>query len=335
MDHYLRSTCESLATDEKEHAAWRQFVPQMLPHHQYLVHGVLSVAALDLARLRQSPEKEELHRTAAEQMNRAISIFRVELDNINEKNASALFAHSTLTALYFFRTSSLDMQAARASITPGTTEPPRQVVNEMIASFMRIMWGLRGALCVLKPGWNWVVGGELSALCNRKWWPKQRIPNSDRAKEEDQRLAKLEELWTGRPYNAEHAAWLSEALKSLRESYVLVSLLTDAETEWPRLRVELPYLDDNTTVGMLKDRAAVFVWGVQVKRELILLAEQGNREVLVLIAHYAVQMGRVKNVWWMEGLGENTLWAVAKALSPADRHLVQWPAEALGLEING
>jgi hypothetical protein len=303
--------------------------------HKYLVYGVLSIAALDLARLPcPREERDELYRIAAEQMNRAISLFRVELGNINEENAAALFAHSTLTAVYFFRTSALDMEEARAAIPPGSIEPPKESIDEMIQSFWRTISGLRGALTVLKPGWNWVVGGELSSLCNRKWWPKHRIPQTERAKEEDRRLAEMEKLWIneGRPYE-DHFKILSEALEHLRETFVLVSLLTDPATEWPRTKAEIPYAVDDTTVGMLRDRAAIFVWAVRVTPEFLALGQEKNTEVLVLVAHYAVLFGRVRNVWWMEGLGPNTIWAVAMALGPEKRHLVEWPAQALGIDL--
>ncbi|KAF2272608.1 uncharacterized protein EI97DRAFT_436849 [Westerdykella ornata] len=350
LDRYLSSTCRTLATDEEEQDVWQNIIPSMASRHRFLIYGVLSVASLDLARLpERQHERDNLYRIAADQMNRAISLFRVALEDINESNAAALFAHSTLTAVYFFRTSALDMSEARATVpSEGISEPPVHVIDEMLHSFVRTVWGLRGALTVLKPGWNWVIGGELSPICTREWWPKHRIPQTERAKEEDARLAELEKLWVssqdgewqcqkdpllqGHSYDPQVKSLLSKALESLRNTYTLVSLLTDPLSNWPS-KTEIPYLVDDTTVGMLKDRATIFTWPVGLAPEFISLAQQKMPEVLVIVAHYAVLLGRVRGIWWIEGLGTNTVWAVAKALGREKWHLVQWPAQALGLDL--
>jgi hypothetical protein len=301
--------------------------------HKYLVHGVLSVALLHLARLHEGKkETENLNRLAAEQMNHAISHFRIELQNINENNAAALFAHSTLTAVYFFRTSALEMEELRAAIPIGIVGHPVEVIDKMVQAFMKTVWGLRGAFTVLLPGWNWVIGGLMSSVCTRKWWPKHRVPNNGRAKDEDKRLAKLEKIWE-QPNEGEdsHAGCLSDALVFLRQTYALVSLLTDPEEDFPGMSTPVEYAVDDTTVGLLRDRAAIFVWATQVSKEYLSLVEQKNTEALVLLAHWAVLLGRVRNVWWMDGVGSNAIWAIAMALGPEQWHLVEWPTQAVGL----
>ncbi|KAF2748117.1 hypothetical protein M011DRAFT_458021 [Sporormia fimetaria CBS 119925] len=337
LERYLESTYRTLGTDVDEHVVWRNTVPEMAARHKYLVYGMLSVAALDIARLpEQEAERESLCTRAADLMNRAISLFRAELNNINKQNAAALFAHSTLTAVYFFRTSVLDMEEARAAAPADCSNPPMHIIDSIISSFVRAVWGLRGALTVLKPGWNWVVEGEVSSLCVRDWWPRNRIPKTERAKEEDRRLAALEQLWKN-PHrqNEPHADCLSQALNDLRDNFILVSLLTDDMTEWPRMKAQVPYSVDDTTVGMLRDRAALFVWAIRINKTFIALCHQKDPDVLVLIAHYAILLGRIRNVWWMQGLGQNTVWAVAMALGPEKRQLIEWPAQALGIELDG
>lgn len=308
----------------------------MASQHKYLVNGVLSVASLHLARLSDGKEeRDSMNRIAADLMNRALIDFRSELHNINEKNAAALFAHSTLTAVYFFRTSALDMGEARAAIPMGMVDPPPKLIDKMIQSFIKTLWGLRGAHTVLRPGWNWVIGGEMSPICTRRWWPRHRKPQTARAKDEDKRLEKLEKLWKNpdRLYES-HFECLSDALKYLRDTYALVSLLTDPTTSYSLMPAPISYAVDDTTVGTLRDRAGMFVWATNITREFLSLLEQKNRDALVLVAHWALLLGRVRNVWWLDGVGSNAIWAVAMAIGRENWHLIEWPIEAVGVDLD-
>lgn len=324
-----------MATDGPGQEAWQHFVPGLASRHKYLVHGVLSVASLHLARLHSSyDQRESMNRVAADQMNKALKYFQVELHNINEKNASALFAHSTLTAVFFFRTSTMEMEEIRSCIPIGSSSVPDPLIDKMIHSFIKTLWALRGALTILRPGWNTIVQSKLSSVCTRKWWPRHRVPQNERAKGEDRRLAELENLWMNSERTYEpHFACLSEALKYLRQTFALVSLLTDPDLSFPPMDAPIPYSVDDTTVGMLRDRAAILVWATQLTKEFISLVESRNTEALVLVAFYAVLLGRVRNVWWLEGLGVNTVWGVALALGREKWSLIEWPAQALGLDL--
>jgi hypothetical protein len=277
-----------------------------------------------------------MNRVAAEQMNKALKYFQVELHNINEENAEALFAHSTLTAVFFFRTSFMEMEEIRYRTPIGSSFVPDHLIDKMIHSFLKTLGGIRGALTVLRPGWNTLMRSQLAPVCTRKWWPRHRVPQSERAKEEDRHLAELEDLWMNSERTYEpHFACLSEALKYLRQTFALVSLLTDPEMSFPTMDAPIPYSVDDTTVGMLRDRAAILVWPTQLTKEFMLLVESRNTEALVIVAFFTVLLGRVRNVWWLEGLGVNSLWGVALALGKDKQHLIKWPTQALGLDLEG
>ncbi|KAF2018816.1 hypothetical protein BU24DRAFT_430904 [Aaosphaeria arxii CBS 175.79] len=335
LGQYKETTCLTLATDDPGKSAWQVYVPQMANEHSFLIHGIFSVTSLHLSQLHESaPEREKLRNIAADQMNRAIAQFRLELENINKSNAPALFACSTLTAVYFFRTSVVDLEEVQAAIPPDIPDPPVSAIDKSIDSIIRTFWALRGALSVLAPGWEWVVDSKMSPVCHRTWWPEHRLPASARAVEEDRRLAQLEKLWTnlGRGNEMEHDS-LSAALGHLRNTYALVSMLTDPEMEYPTMNSPVPYSVDDTTVGMLRDRAAILVWATRLSKMFIQMVETKRPEALVVTAHYAVLLGRVRNVWWMDGLGAGMLRGIAMALGRENLHLIEWPAQVLGVDV--
>lgn len=334
--HYEYTTSLTLADEDPAKIAWQSVVPDLAANHKFLVHNILAVASLHLARLHaQGPEKSAMADLAASQMNKAISRFRPALENINADNAAALFASSTLTAVYFFRTTTQEMEDIRANVPAGTLNPPPDVIDKMLSAVLRTVWGLRGPWTVLMPGWDHVVNGKLSVIANRHWWPTDRIPKSERAIAEDRRLADIAQLWRG-PNEGPEVDCLSAALFYLRETYALVSQLVVKENDFPYLTsVDYVYADgdDSGKIVQMKDRGAIFVWATRISREFIKLLEQKNTGALVILAHYAVLAGRVRNVWWLEGMGANFIIAVAMALGKENWHLIEGPVKDVGVDL--
>jgi hypothetical protein len=329
--HYEYTTSLTHAIDDPAKAAWQSCVPELARNHQYLVDCVLSVASLHLGRLREnSEERAKMNNIAAARMNKAIASYRLELENVTQENAAALFASVTLTAVYLFRTSAIDIENLRASITPGTVIPRQDVIDKMLSYAIRTIHGLRGPLTVLMSGWNYVVGGKMQHVAARKWWPTDCMPATSRAVEEDRRLQRLEELWTGSE-EGPRSVELSQALSILREVYALISHLTLPWTYPPMTAV--PYSVDDSTVGTLTDRGAIFVWAARISREYLQLVEARDPSALIILAHYAVLPGRVRNVWWLEGLGADVVTAIAMALGRESWSLLEWPASVVGVDL--
>jgi len=333
LSHYEYTTSLTHASNDPAKAAWQAYVPEMAHHHEFLVNCVLSVASLHLGRLRDDQtEKRRMNAIAASRMNKALSKYRAALENITKDNAAALFASSTLTAVYLFRTSSLDIQSLRASLPPDTIIPPPDIVDKMMMCALRTIWGLRGPLSVLMSGWNFVMGGKLHPVALREWWPTSCIPATPRAIEEDERLRNIEQLWIHSEQSwAPERTHLSQALALLRETFRLISQLTLPERYPPMTAV--PYSVDDTTIGLLTDRGAIFVWATRISRDFLHLVEAKDRHALVILAHYAILPGRVRNVWWLEGLGADFVTAIAMALGREHWSLIAWPARAVGVDL--
>lgn len=331
--HYEYTTSLTLATDDPAKTAWQSCVPEMAHAHDFLVNCVLSVASLHLGRLHEDKiQKTSMNAVAASRMNKALTRYRSELENITAANAAALFASSTLTAVYLFRTSAIDIEALRETIPYGTVIPPPGVVDKMMSCILRTVWGLRGPLTVLMSGWNHVVNGAMHPVAARKWWPRRCTPATARAEEEDERLRNIDELWKATDKASEpQCRHLDEALAFLRETYALVSQLTLPGVFPPMTAV--PYAVDDTVTGVLTDRGAIFVWSTRISREFIQLLESKDRDALIILAHYAVLPGRVRNVWWLEGLGADFVTAIAMAIGIENWHLIEWPAHVVGVDL--
>lgn len=333
LQHYEYTTSLTLAMNDPAKAAWQSNVPEIARGHDFLVNCVLSVGYLHLGRIHEDQaEKRRMNALGAARMNKALLSYRLELENVTKENAAALFASSTLTAVYLFRTSALDIENLRASIPPGTFHPTPDIADKMMSCVLRTIWGLRGPLAVLMSGWSWLTSGKMHAVIVRRWWPKKFVPATPRAVEEDERLKAIEELWMhGDKAWGPHRTQLSHALKCLREAFALVSQLTLSNT-FPHMTA-VPYSIDDETISVLTDRGSIFVWVTHISREFITLIEKKDLDALVILAHYAILPGRVRNVWWLEGLGANFITAVAMALGREYWELIAWPANVLGVDL--
>jgi hypothetical protein len=261
---------------------------------------------------------------AASRMNKALSTYRAELTNVTRDNAAALFAAATLTAVYLFRTTSLDMDELRSSIPSTSYITPHPIGSEMLACALRPIWGLRGPLTVLMSGWIWVTSGSMQSVAARKWWPSHIVPATAEAESEDARLSALHA----------HDEDVKQAREYLREAFALVSQLTLPDNMYPRMTA-IPYaIRDDGDVGVLTDRGAIFVWATRISRSFMQRIEAQERDALVLLAHYAVLPGRVRNVWWLEGLGADIVSAIAMVLGKEECELIRWPASVVGVDLD-
>ncbi|KAF1956102.1 hypothetical protein CC80DRAFT_535490 [Byssothecium circinans] len=334
--HYEYTTSLTLSHKDPAKSAWRFGVPELASQHEFLVHHVIAIAGLHLGRLHgRGTGRWAMMNVAASQMNKALAKYRPALENINETNANALFASATLTAVYFFRTTTVEIDEIRASVPAGTIEPSPEVADRMLQYVLRIIGGLRGPLAVLIPGFRYVMEGQMSPVLNRKWWPGSLVPHTPQAIQEDTRLAQIEGLWKDcrhLPDVSSTVDSLASALFNLREAFALVSILSEPDTEYPS-HTSIGYSIDGKKDGLLKDRGAIFFWATKISRQFVRLVEMKNTEALVIVAHYAVLPGRVRNAWWLEGLGPNMVIAVAMALGRENRHLIEWPAKVMNVDL--
>ncbi|OCL13292.1 hypothetical protein AOQ84DRAFT_264750, partial [Glonium stellatum] len=330
LHHYTTATSKTLATDLPAQTVWQGAVLQLAYSHRYLIHGLLAVTSLHLARLRGDASERALIATSASQFNIALSLFRDVVTNITEENCEALYAFSTLVCVFIFITSQDECKAILTP-SPNTKQFDRRTqTNEMIRIEATRLRTVRGALVILFPGWDWIVRGPLSPLCTRKWWPDTPTPVDAEAVVEDRQLAALKRLWLqpGRSFDYAFPV-LAAALAELRSCFALVSQLTRNPAYVNR---GSNGVYDRCANGKLVDRGAVFTWPIQVQGEFIALLESQRPEALAILAHYAILPGRVRGVWWMEGWGVSLVTTAALVLGAERKSWIEWPARVVGLE---
>lgn len=100
---WCNSTFRTLSRNERTDPIWRNIVPEEALSHPFLMHGILALSALHLARVGADASRRAsyLNRAVAHQ-NQALALFRGLLGDVNEGNAKAMFAFAGIVVIYTF-----------------------------------------------------------------------------------------------------------------------------------------------------------------------------------------------------------------------------------------
>ncbi|KAF2496161.1 hypothetical protein BU16DRAFT_608848 [Lophium mytilinum] len=335
IHHFLTRTSSTLATHNPTQEVWQVAIPQIAVANPYLIHGIIAATSLHLSELHEEVEsKKAFANIAARQMDLSLSKYRNQLFNITAENCNALFACSILTIIFQFR-AFRDESAALLSLANLKDVDMLWVAAQLRTVSLGLLMNMRGgARAILSPSWSWISKGPLADIAERNWWPTDRTLRSPRHFEEDHRLHDLEELWMipGQPYKNEHGV-LGTALQDLRDTYALVAQLTDDPTAVGVITYPYKRGADDAGLGTLKDRGAIFKWPVGLSLEFMALVEQNNPHAFVIIAHWAVLLHRISDLWFLEGVASNFVATAASLLGKDSRSCIEWPIREIGLEL--
>ena len=220
LHHFTTETCFTLSNQPHSHRLWQVAVPQEAFHHDFLMRGILAVAALHLSCLR--PEKQEEYRRAAVQhQDLALSSFRLVMPAITQSNSNAFFAFSSLVVVFAFA-------APRASNSLPFTDASQEP-----AEWLPLIQGVHSILMTV---WPWIKNGSLSGL----------LPDGidapcarDLVEDANNQFAQLSRLCENAPYEPDILDAYSEAIRGLRACYVKLYAKNSSECEvsiaflWP------------------------------------------------------------------------------------------------------
>ena len=155
--HYWMVTTSSMFSDRQQfESLWRDTITKEATSHAFLMHGILAIAALDLAH---SDRIQRLHYTdlAIHHQNSAITLFRPMLTGITQENSAAIFAFAGVSAYIGF---------AMAQVSP-------TLLSDPITDLLEIFKLMRGSNAVRQEASAWIEKGSLGPLM--RWQRDQKL----------------------------------------------------------------------------------------------------------------------------------------------------------------
>lgn len=149
LHHWCTATYATMAHTKQTEHIYQCVLPREGLAYPFVLHGLLALSALHIARTRDQISSLKYFSIALEHQNRALSLFRPVVLSINRENSHIVFAFSSLLLQLAFAISPCSPFAE-------TYDP----IRDLIQAFT-LCEGLRQ---VIGASWNWVKEGKLAEV---------------------------------------------------------------------------------------------------------------------------------------------------------------------------
>ena len=185
------------------HQIWQRKVPQEAQAHDFLLHGLLSFAALHLSHLHGS-SGGRYRMLADQERTKALESFQVAVSNVGPENCTAIFVFSLIVTMCQFA----------LAFSSSTLQP-----DEQLECMLGALRALRGSFILTTQYWTLIEQGPLYGLLSRPRASTARILNPETADV----LDNLDILNQSISDTEEVRRICFEAIQDLRQWYSLVS----------------------------------------------------------------------------------------------------------------
>ena len=299
--HFIAVTSEGLGVDPISRDAWKATIPEIALSHEFLMHGILAVAALHIAHMR--PEQRTLHwERAAMHRDRALELQEKAMASASPDNADALLACSLLVIYFFFA-------SPKASGSQESEEP--------LTGAIQCIRMIRGIKYVIPPIQQWVERGPLAQLLPLHHGnPKSKHAFDDL--DTDRYFQKFLVLCStssdmNQIHEFEDIEQYAAAASTLRASF---------------LRAESPPYNALEILPF-------WHWASRLTPGFPQRLEKLHPIPLVLVAHWCVILAQIPQKWWIQGWVDHTMGQIQECLPLKFHEWLEWPAKKIEQQREG
>lgn len=283
---------------------WQNEIVTLAFQHPFLLNELFSMAALHLVHMHaSSPSLSRKYLDIATLYYvKSISQFRLEIQNINEKNATACYACASLLTLRPWLVPSFEGKGIFFAGNDGSDGEPE------IAWYKFFM----GAREVQKASVRWAADGPMWS----NFKPMIGVPLHTRDHPPPPEDARL------------HCEKVSKWFQTRDNLSVEDKMILEGI-----LQFLLGFLRVVQTDEGIRRCGINLSWSAEIPDRLSTMIDEKYPEWLVLVAIYAVFLKRQERFWWMKGKAESLLTEITSYLPKGlyDEYLA-WPIKEVGLE---
>lgn len=285
MMQWCNSTYRTLSREEATDQIWQAIVPQEALSHPFLMHGILALSALHLARVGSEDRRTTYISSAVGHQNQALAVFREFLGDINSSNGKAMFIFSSMVTVFAF---------GFPPAPPESTE-----ILALVDDLYQVLVLCSGMVQILETARSWIVDSDLGPLLKVEYddhHPRYSVP--DDARRALQQLHEVNDICAGRDPEHDHSGH-----KTAVDNIAL--MLSEIES------------------GLKTPSVAVW-WAVKCPKKYLESLRAHRPLALVILAYYGVILHRLRHQWWIDGWSTRILNAVWFSLNNKWRHALNW-----------
>ena len=297
IHNWTLETYKGFGDTIEEHSFWQIEVPQLAFTHPFLMHSLLAISCLHLAR-RSADRRADYPTIAAEHQNKALPAYRSIISDLErsktEQNGRALVAFTNLTTIY-------------AVLSPVSTDPQLSKASRVIAHAIESFSLLRGSAKIVAVVGDSSLGCALASLTRAVYGDISLSLNP-----EDARLAILEpsisrDLGVSPLGADDRSQVISNALYLLRRCFAML------------------YLPSNP-VRIVR---ALKMWVELIANTYLEMLRELRSGALVVLAHWCIMLKRAETTWYLQGSAENIMSMIAGVLDEEWRAQIAWPLQVV------
>lgn len=269
---------------------WRVNVPQVACAHEFVMRGILAMAALHIAHFK--PEKRDFYvEQAMIHHQLALPVATAMLSNVNEDNCTALYIFSAMALFYVMAS-------------------PRKDSDFLIvgdADVSSWVYLLRGTRSISEVAREVIQNGPLAPMFSAGA-RRAQLRNSAGPYEDFYNLRELQRYVKASANNPDDAAAYSEAIDELRKT--LSDLFTVSPTEY--------------------ELTDLFIWPYRVSDHYLSLLTRREQLALIIYAYFCIPMKHLGSHWWIQGWAVHLIRRIHALLGPENRLWIRTVVEEVG-----
>lgn len=288
---FSTSTCLTLHKDHTLKTLWQVNVPKVGMANDFVMRGILAVAALHIAHF--TPEKKDFYLSQAMMHHQSgLRVATSMLSNLTDENASALYIFSALT-LFF----------AIAS--------PRKPGDLLLGETGVVDWVflLKGTVSIVSTKPEAVEKGVFGPMFRsgaRRTAVREELASDFHG--DDDPLRELRDRINSSKLSVEDLQMYLMVIDELRKSFAIIYKQKHSDYE------------PADVLSLLFKLPDAFVHNYQNR----------SQESLAIFAHFCVLLVYANGRWWLEGSGVHFLSQTYNLLDEEHRLWIRWPIEESG-----
>ncbi|KAF5010640.1 hypothetical protein FDECE_3206 [Fusarium decemcellulare] len=291
--------------DDRPTSAPSLDVPQIGSNHPFVLHALLSIAALHIAH--QDPsERKTRWVDAVRHHNKALDGFQKAIRCVTEDNSEALFMWSIFNVLYVFAMSNPLQETEDAASRPTSSSRNDKILGAEWAPM------IRGLGAVLGPTHNYLRLGRMSTIMSLGNWD-ELDPDRDSSGPEDGYFCGSRQTWT----DSNCPEIYEGALQILRKCYLYSQ----------QFRYMDPQIVDQWGFNRAWSGPLIFIHFAP--EPYFSLLRQRQPPALVLFAFFGALLHQLNDYWFLEGWGKAIVEVVEDILGSYWKPWISWPLEVV------
>ncbi|KAJ5490975.1 hypothetical protein N7539_002542 [Penicillium diatomitis] len=308
MHHFSTVTCNTLAIREDARHVWRVVMPMEGYSNEYILHGILSIAAVHKSYLSPMPAKKEKYsKASAYHLAAGLKVFRELIASpIDTAHWQTVFCFASMTTIHL----------CTVPLRQGGARWP-----DPIANTVELLSSVKGLQAIMRPFLPSLGRSHLAPLANAVWLESEmRIHSTSLS----QHSLLPSDIWLqlGRLHQ-----WIKTCpIRHLDGDGVAQDSDLHHRKDY---EIAIRALENSTRqielAGPHPEAGMIFLWAYPLSKQFYKALLAHCPAALVILAHCCVLLQSVDDRWYLKGLAHQLLQDIDRNINPAYRDWLTWP----------